>query len=71
EDGLILNGLYREGTGGYATGQLDISYPISERIFARTGSFVHLQLFSGYGETLLDYDRDRDTQIRLGISIAR
>ncbi len=71
EDGLVLHGLYRQGTGGYATGQLDISYPISERIFARTGSFVHLQLFSGYGETLLDYDRDRDTQIRLGISIAR
>lgn len=71
EDGLIVNGLYRQGTGGYATGQLDVSYPISERIFARTGSFVHLQLFSGYGETLIDYDRDRDTQIRLGISIAR
>lgn len=71
EDGLMLSGLYRQGTAGYATGQLDISYPISERIFARTGSFVHLQLFSGYGETLLDYDQDRDTQIRLGISIAR
>ncbi|CAG0965976.1 Phospholipase A1 [Methylophilaceae bacterium] len=71
EDGLILNGLYRQGTGGYATGQIDLSYPISEKIFARTGSFVHLQLFSGYGETLLEYDRDRDTQIRLGISIAR
>lgn len=56
EDGLIINGLYRQGTAGFATGQLDISYPISERIFARTGSFVHLQVFSGYGETLLDYD---------------
>jgi phospholipase A1 len=71
EDGLVLNGLYRQGTGGYATGQLDVSYPISERIFARTGSFVYLQLFSGYGETLLDYDHERDTQIRLGISISR
>lgn len=71
EDGLIFNGLYRQGTSGYASGQLDISYPISERIFARTGSFLHLQLFSGYGETLLDYNRDRDTQVRLGISIAR
>jgi phospholipase A1 len=71
EDGLILQGLYRQGTGGYASGQLDVSYPISERIFARTGSFVHLQIFSGYGETLLEYDHDRETQIRLGISIAR
>lgn len=71
EDGLMWRGLYRQGTAGYASGQLDVSYPISERIFARTGSFVHLQVFSGYGETLLEYDRDRETQIRLGISIAR
>lgn len=71
EDGLIISGLYRQGTSGYATGQLDLSYPISERIFARTGSFIHLQLFSGYGETLLDYNRHADTQIRLGISLAR
>jgi len=71
EDGLMWRGLYRQGTAGYAAGQLDVSYPISERIFARTGSFVHLQVFSGYGETFLEYDRDRETQIRLGISIAR
>lgn len=71
EDGLVIEGLYRQGTAGYATGQIDLSYPISEKIFARTGSFVHLQLFSGYGETLLEYDRKRDSQIRLGISLSR
>ncbi len=71
EDGLVVEGLYRQGTAGYATGQIDLSYPISEKIFARTGSFVHLQLFSGYGETLLEYDRKRESQIRLGISISR
>lgn len=71
EDGLMLNGLYRAGTAGYHTGQLDISYPISDRIFARTGAFVHLQLFSGYGETLLDYNQRSDTQLRVGFSIAR
>lgn len=71
EDGLMLTGLYRQGTRGYATGQLDISYPLSDRILSRTGTFAHLQIFSGYGETLLDYNKDRDTQIRLGISITR
>lgn len=71
EDGLIVNGMYRQGTAGYASGQVDLSYPLSTRIFARTGTFVHLQLFSGYGETLLDYDRDRDTQVRIGFSISR
>ena len=71
EDGLIVNALYRQGTEGYVTGQLDFSYPLSERIFARTGAFAHLQIFSGYGETLVDYNRENDTQIRLGISLVR
>lgn len=71
EDGLILGGLYRHGTGGYSSGQLDVSYPVSDRIFARTGAFLHLQLLSGYGETLLDFNKNNDTQIRLGLSIAR
>lgn len=71
EDGLVLGGLYRLGTGGYSSSQLDISYPISDRIFARTGAFVHLQLLSGYGETLLDFNKKSDTQVRLGLSIAR
>lgn len=71
EDGLVLGGLYRLGTGGYSSSQLDVSYPISDRIFARTGAFVHLQLLSGYGETLLDFDKKSDTQVRIGVSIAR
>jgi phospholipase A1/A2 len=71
EDGLMLGGLYRLGTGGYSSSQLDVSYPISDRIFARTGAFVHLQLLSGYGETLLDFDKKSDTQVRIGLSIAR
>lgn len=71
EDGLIIDGLYRQGTGGYTTGQVDFSYPLSDRIFGRTGTFVYMQLFSGYGETLLDYNRDGDTQLRVGISLSR
>jgi len=71
EDGLILAGLYRQGSGGYASGQLDLSYPISDKIFARTGTFLHLQLLSGYGETLLEYNQDNDTQLRIGLSVAR
>jgi phospholipase A1/A2 len=71
EDGLVLGGLYRLGTGGFSTSQLDVSYPISDKIFARTGAFLHLQLLSGYGETLLDFNKKSDTQLRLGLSIAR
>ena len=71
EDGLVFAGLYRIGTGSNSSSQLDISYPISDRIFARTGAFLHLQILSGYGETLLDYDKKNDTQVRIGLSIAR
>lgn len=71
EDGLVIGGLFRHGTGGYASGQLDFSYPLSDRIFARTGTFLHMQIFSGYGETLLDYNIDRGTQVRFGLSLVR
>lgn len=71
EDGLIFSALYRQGTGGYSAAQLDLSHAISDRIFGRTGSFVHLQLMSGYGETLLDFNKKNDTQLRIGLSIAR
>lgn len=71
EDGLIVSGLYRQGTQGFASGQIDLSYPLSHRIFANTGTFVYLQLFSGYGETLLDYNKSSGTQIRAGISLSR
>ena len=71
EDGAILSGMYRQGTDGYASGQLDLSYPISDKLFGRTGTFVHLQLFDGYGETLIDYNRHKDLQLRLGLSLAR
>lgn len=71
EDGTILTALYRQGSGGYSSGQLDLSYPISDKLFGRTGTFIHLQLFDGYGETLIDYDRYKDFQLRLGLSLAR
>jgi phospholipase A1 len=71
EDGMILSALYRQGTGGYSSAQLDLSHAVSDRIFGRTGSFVHLQLLSGYGETLLGFNKNNDTQLRIGLSIAR
>jgi phospholipase A1/A2 len=67
----MLTAMYRQGTDGYAQGQIDLSYPISDKIFGRTGTFLHLQLLGGYGETLLDYNKRSDTQLRIGISLAR
>jgi len=71
EDAAIWTAMYRQGTQNYAQGQIDLSYPISDKIFGRTGTFLHLQLLGGYGETLIDYNRRSDTQLRIGISLAR
>lgn len=71
EKGWLLMAQIRRGSAGHASGQFDLSFPLREPIFARTGGFLHFQLFNGYGESLLDYDRKRSSQLRLGFSIVR
>jgi outer membrane phospholipase A len=71
EDGWILSARLRRGTAGYGSGQLDLSFPLREPLFSRVGGFLHFQVFSGYGETLLDYNVKRPPQFRIGFSIVR
>jgi len=71
EDGWILATQLRNGTSGYASAQFDLSYPLRKPLFARTGGFLHFQLFKGYGESLLDYNLHHGTQVRVGFSIVR
>ncbi len=71
EDGWLLATQLRRGTAGHGSAQFDLSYPLRQPIFARTGGFLHFQLFKGYGENLLDYNLDRGTQVRVGFSIVR
>jgi outer membrane phospholipase A len=67
--------LARVGGGGHASILVDISYP-----FARINDiipigwahgYLHFQFFTGWGETLLDYNRRGDTQFRLGFMLVR
>ncbi len=71
EDGWILTTQLRRGTTGHGSAQLDLSYPLRRPLFARTGGYLHFQLFKGYGESLLDYDVEQDLQARVGFSIVR
>lgn len=71
DDGLMLSSLIRRGTSGKTGVQLDLSYPLRTSVFSGVGTFVHLQAFKGYGETLLEYDIKRDTQLRIGVSLVR
>jgi len=71
DDGWLLTGLLRQGTAGHSSTQLDLSYPLRRPLFASAGGFLHLQLFKGYGQDLLDYNVGSDLQARIGFSIVR
>ncbi|MDR3393862.1 MAG: phospholipase A [Parasulfuritortus sp.] len=71
EDGWLLTALLREGTAGHGSTQLDFSYPLRRPLFTQVGGFLHLQLFKGYGQDLLDYNVGSDLQARIGFSIVR
>jgi len=71
EDSWLLASMFRYGGGGRGSVQLDLSYPIRTKIFARTGGYIFAQLFNGYGESLITYDEHQDTQLRIGFAIVR
>lgn len=71
EAGWVLSARLRRGSSGHGSAQLGLSHPLRDPLFSRVGGFFHVQLFSGYGETLLDYDVKRDPQLRIGFSIVR
>lgn len=71
ENGWLLSARLRRGSGGHGSAQLDLSHPLRRPLFSRVGGFFYVQLFSGYGETLLDYDVKRPPQLRVGFSIVR
>ncbi|MGD8701496.1 MAG: phospholipase A [Desulfosarcina sp.] len=56
----------REG----ATVQLDLSYPLTQLLTKSFNFYLQAQYFSGYGNTLLNYDQRTDA-FRLGVSIVR
>ena len=71
ERGWLLSSQIRTGTAGYGSAQFDLSVPLRKPLFSRTGGFLHFQLISGYGESLLDYNQKCLTQLRIGFSIVR
>ena len=69
--GLDFSATVRKGTrGDYGSLELNASYPLSKLSGGDLTGWLMLQYFGGYGESLLDYDRKLDAQLRLGIAIA-
>lgn len=63
----------RLAAGGFKTWQLDFTQPLRTAPLFKwdvPGS-VYLQLFSGFGENMLDYNRKTTGQFRIGYSLER
>lgn len=55
---------------GYGSVDAQLTYPMS-RIFSGTAGYLFVQYFTGYGESLLDYNRKLGSQLRIGYSLSR
>lgn len=71
DDGWLARLRLRRAAGWKGSTQLDLSYPLTQRVLSETAIYLHLQVFDGVGETLLDYNKSQDTQFRIGFSIQR
>ena len=54
----------------FGSAELNLSYPLSKLSGGDLTGWVMLQYFGGYGESLIDYNRKIDSQLRLGIAVA-
>lgn len=65
----ITTGVARLGSARKGSLAIDLSRRIRDLRFGPVGGYLHLQFFSGYGEDILDYNRRRATQLRIGFAI--
>ncbi len=68
DNGLVLSGLYRQGTEGRNSTQIDAAWPL-RRTFLNMNGYLHVQYFQGYGETLLGYNQKVGSQFRVGLAL--
>ena len=68
-EGLELRSNWRQGSEGGSL-QVDFTYPFSVLCAGNCNGYFQVQYFTGYGETLLNYDQ-RDSQLRIGIALYR
>ncbi len=64
-------GTFRKGDrSDYGSIELNVSYPLSRLSRGELTGWLMAQYFSGYGESLLDYNRKLDAQFRVGLAVA-
>jgi phospholipase A1 len=65
----IATALARLGNRGHGSLLFDLSRRTRDVRVGPLSGYLHLQFFDGYGETIVDYNVRRKTQIRIGLAI--
>ena len=65
----VATTVLRYGTAGKGSLLFDTSRRIRDVKFGPVSTYLHLQFFAGYGESILDYNVKRKSQIRVGFAI--
>jgi phospholipase A1/A2 len=68
-DNWIATGVLRYGTAGKGSVLFDLSRRIRDMKFGPVSTYLHAQFFAGYGESILDYNVKRKSQLRVGFAI--
>jgi outer membrane phospholipase A len=70
-DGFEVSSNLRKGTaGGKGSIQVDFTYPLDKFLFGNLNLYFQAQYFTGYGESLLLYDKE-DSSFRFGFAVHR
>jgi phospholipase A1 len=65
----IATGIARIGNSGKGSMQLDVSRRTRDIRIGSVSTYLHAQVFAGYGEDIMDYNVKRRSQIRVGVAI--
>jgi len=65
----VATTVLRYGTAGKGSLLLDASRRIRDMKFGPVSTYLHMQFFAGYGESILDYNVKRKSQFRVGFAI--
>jgi phospholipase A1/A2 len=65
----IATAVLRHGTAGKSSVLLDLSRRTRDVKFGPVSGYLHVQFFAGYGESILEYNVRRKSQLRFGFAI--